>query len=418
VRSMRRTVRRTAHRTSTMDIHTQLGEAARLGASDLHLSTGLPPLIRLHGEIGALPGWTGGPLTAEATTALVLSLLDERQRAEFEGRAEYDFSVGVPGAGRFRGNAYRHQRGPGVALRVIPAEIRTLETLGAPPALAAMMGGRRGLVLVTGPTGSGKSTTAAALIDLVNRTRAGHIVSVEDPVEFVHTPQRCLVTQREVGPDTGSFPDALRAALREDPDVIFVGEMRDLETISLAVTAAETGHLVVATLHTAGAARSVERIVNVYPAAEQQFVRTLVAGCLLGVVSQALLKRRDVPGRIAAFEVLVSTSAARNLIRQGKGHQLPSVIQTGLGEGMTTFRRSVLPLVADGRVDAAEANEMLAQFEDDDGGAVTAPTSGAAEAKRHVREANEAVASAISAAAADGASSDASPETAEIPPRR
>ncbi len=384
-----------------MDVHSLLSESARLGASDLHLSTGLPPLIRVHGEVGPLPGWAGGPLSAEATSALLFALLDERQRSEAGGRAEYDFSVGVPGAGRFRGNAYRHQRGPGVALRVIPSEIRSLEALGAPPALAGMMTGRRGLVLVTGPTGSGKSTTAAALVDLVNRTRAGHIVSVEDPVEFIHTPQRCLVTQREVGPDTGTFPDALRAALREDPDVIFIGEMRDLETISLAVTAAETGHLVVATLHTAGAARSVERVVNVFPAAEQQFVRTLVAGCLVGVVSQALLRRRDAPGRIAAFEVLVATNAVRNLIRQGKAHQIPSLIQTGLGEGMTTFRRSVLPLVADGRVDAAEANEMLAQFEDDDGGTVAAPTSGAAEAKRHVREANEAVASAISAASAD-----------------
>jgi len=236
--------------------------------------------------------------------------------------------------------------------------------------------GRRGTL----PAGSGKSTTAAALIDLVNRTRPGHIVSIEDPIEFVHEPRRCVVTQREVGADTGSFPDALRAALREDPDVVFIGEMRDLETISLAVTAAETGHLVVATLHTAGAAKSVDRIVNVFPAGEQQFIRTLLAGCLLGVASQALLKRKDQPGRVAAFEMLVATSGVRSMIRQGKIPQIPSAIQTGMHQGMCTFRRSVQPLVADGRVDAAEANELLAQFEDDVAGNVAGPAGGAGKA--------------------------------------
>jgi twitching motility protein PilT len=351
-----------------------LKAAVRRGASDLHLSTGLVPMLRVNGDIVPLEGWTDGPMPAEMTTALVRSILDDRQRAEMDRHPEYDFSAGIPEVGRFRGNVYRQSRGPGVALRLIPNEVRTLEDQGAPPALARLMLGRHGLVLITGPTGSGKSTTAAALIDLVNRTRAGHIVSLEDPIEFVHVPQKCIVTQREVGLDTGSFPDALRAALREDPDVIFIGEMRDLATISLAVTAAETGHLVVATLHTAGAARSVDRIVNVFPASEQQFIRTLVAGCLIGVASQALLKRRDQPGRIAAFEMMVATSGLRNMIRQGKIHQIQSVIQTGVNDGMTTFRRSVLPLVADGRVDAAEANEMLAQFEDDEGGDVATPT--------------------------------------------
>jgi twitching motility protein PilT len=360
-----------------MSMQELLKAAVRLGASDLHLSTGLAPMVRIDGEMVALEGWTDGPMPAEMTTALIRSILDERQRIELDKAAEYDFSAGLPDVGRFRGNAYRQHRGPGIAVRLIPAQVWTLTDLGAPPALAELMTGRHGLVLVTGPTGSGKSTTAAALVDLVNRSRAGHIVSIEDPIEFVHEPHKCIVTQREVGIDTASFPDALRAALREDPDVIFIGEMRDLATISLAVTAAETGHLVIATLHTAGAAKSVDRIVNVFPAAEQQFIRTLVAGCLVGVASQALLRRKDKPGRIAAFEVLIATPGVRNMIRQGRVHQLPSAIQTGLNEGMCTFRRSIVPLVADGRVDAAEANDMLAQFEDDEGGVVSAPAAGA-----------------------------------------
>ena len=238
-----------------MSMKELLAAAVRLGASDLHVSTGLAPMVRIHGDISPLEGWSQGPMLAEKATALLREILDERQLAALDERAEYDFSVGVAGVGRFRGNAYRQHRGPGVALRLIPTQVRTLEELGAPPALGALMQGRHGLVLITGPTGSGKSTTAAALIDLVNRSRAGHIVSIEDPIEFVHEPQKCIVTQREVGLDTGSFPDALRACLREDPDVIFIGEMRDLATISLAVTAAETGHLVFAKLHTAGAGR-------------------------------------------------------------------------------------------------------------------------------------------------------------------
>jgi twitching motility protein PilT len=369
-----------------MSMHEMLKAAVRLSASDLHLSTGLVPMVRIDGEIAPLEGWTDGPMPAEMTTACIRSILDGRQLAELEKHPEYDFSVGVPDVGRFRGNAYRQSRGPGVALRVIPTKVRTLEELGAPPALAGLMTGRRGLVLITGPTGSGKSTTAAALIDLVNRTRTGHVVCIEDPIEFVHVPQKCIVTQRELGLDTDCFPDALRAALREDPDVIFVGEMRDLATVSLAVTAAETGHLVVATLHTAGAARSVERIVNVFPAVEQQFIRTLVAGSLAGVVSQALLKRKDQPGRIAVFEMLVANSGVRSMIRQGKIHQIPSAIQTGMSEGMCTFRRSVLPLVADGRVDAAEANEMLSHFEDDEGGSVATPTAGSIAAAQAAAE--------------------------------
>ncbi len=363
-----------------MSMQELLKAAVRLGASDLHLSTGLPPMVRIDGDVVALEGWTDGPMPAEMTTSLIRSILDDRQRIELDKHAEYDFSAGVEDVGRFRGNAYRQHRGPGVALRMIPTAVRTLEELGAPPVLAQLAGRRHGLVLLTGPTGSGKSTTAAAMIDLVNRARAGHIVSIEDPIEFIHAPRKCVVTQREVGLDTADFPDALRAALREDPDVIFIGEMRDLATISLAVTAAETGHLVVGTLHTAGAARSIDRIVNVFPAGEQQFIRTLVAGCLLGVASQALLKRKDQPGRIAAFEMLVVTTGVRNLIRQGKVHQIPSAIQTGMNEGMSTFRRSATALVADGRVDAAEANELLSQFEDDEGGDVPVPTAGAVSA--------------------------------------
>jgi twitching motility protein PilT len=356
-----------------MDMKGLLETVVRAGASDLHLSAGLPPMLRINGDTSVIEGWTDGPLGADGVKSLVSQLLDERQRAEWESRKEYDFSIGVPGLCRFRGNAYQHVRGPGVALRVIPTQVRTLEDLGAPPPLQALLERHHGLLLITGPTGSGKSTTATAMIDLLNRTRAGHIVTIEDPVEFVHEPRAGIVTQREVGSHTAGFPAALRAALRQDPDVLFVGEMRDLETISLAVTAAETGHLVIATLHTAGAAKSVDRIVNVFPAGEQQLIRLLLAGCLLGVASQALLKRKDQPGRIAAFEMLVATSAVRSMIRQNKVFQLPSVIQTGMNQGMCTFRRSVAPMVADGRVDAAEANELLAQFEDEPSELFTAP---------------------------------------------
>jgi twitching motility protein PilT len=348
-----------------MDMRQLLEAAVAAGASDLHVTAGLPPMLRVNGDVLPLAGWTEGPLSPETATPLIASLFDDRRRAEWMQRAEYDFSLGMPGLGRFRGNAYRQTRGPGVALRVIPSAVRPLEELGAPPALKELTERHHGLLLVTGPTGSGKSTTAAALVDLINQTRPGHIVTIEDPVEFLHESKKSIVTQREVGTDTGTFPAALRAALREDPDVIFVGEMRDLETISLAVTAAETGHLVIATLHTSGAAKSVDRIVNVFPSAEQQFVRTLLAGCLLGVASQALLRRSDQPGRIAAFEMLVATSGVRSLIRQGKVAQIASAIQTGSQQGMCTFRRSVQPLVAEGRVAQADADELLAQFEDD-----------------------------------------------------
>ncbi len=347
-----------------MDLRQLLEAAVRMAASDLHLSSGLPPMVRVNGDVGPLDP-AAPPLSATEVARLVDSALDAHQRAEFAKAAEYDFALGLPGLGRFRANAYRQQRGPGLALRIIPDRIPSLEELGAPDALHQFVERRHGLVLVTGPTGSGKSTTAAAMLDVINRTRPGHIVTIEDPVEYLHAPQRCIVTQREVGTDTGSFPAALRAALREDPNVILVGEMRDLETISLAVTAAETGHLVIATLHTSGAAKSIDRIVNVFPAAEQNLVRTLLAGSLVGVVSQALLRRKDRPGRVAAFEVLVATAAVRSLVRTGKVHQIPSAMQTGAREGMSTFRRSVNQLVAAGIVDASEAVEVVGQFEDE-----------------------------------------------------
>jgi twitching motility protein PilT len=315
-------------------------EATEKNASDLHLSAGGPPRLRIDGDLVA----TDHPaLDADAVQALVEAIMTPEQHARFASDHELDFSWAVADVGRFRVNIYLQGRGPGAVLRAIPTKIPSLEALSMPPILTELCKRERGLVLVTGPTGSGKSTTLAAMVDVVNTTWDGHILTIEDPVEFVHESKRCLVNQREVGAHTASFSAALRGALREDPDVILVGEMRDLETISLALTAAETGHLVFGTLHTSSAAKTVDRIIDVFPAGQQSQIRTMLSESLEAVVAQRLLKKKG-GGRVAACEVLVGTPAVRNLIREGKLHQIPSAMQTGQQQGMVTFDMAIADL--------------------------------------------------------------------------
>ncbi len=337
-----------------MDISELLIYTLENKASDLHLTVGLPPSVRVHGEIEPIGGFPA--LQREETHDLVYQIMNDRQRALFEEHHELDFSLDFGEAGRFRVNTFLGHQGVGAVMRVIPSQIKSTEELGLPPVVSRMAEYERGLVLVTGPTGSGKSTTLAALIDQINLSRRGHILTIEDPIEFVHPHKQCVVNQREVGPHTHSFSNAIRAALREDPDVILVGEMRDLETISLAVSAAETGHLVFGTLHTSSAAQTVDRIIDVFPAHQQAQIRAQLSESLRGVVAQTLLKRSDGKGRAAALEILVSTPAVRNLIREGKTFQLPSVIQTGTKEGMQTLEHALAELVATGKVSQEEAN--------------------------------------------------------------
>ena len=324
-----------------------LRETASKGASDLHLSTGLPPMMRLHGDVARIEA---PALDAAAVTGLVHSIMTPEQRAHFEREHEVDFACELPGEGRFRVNVFVHSRGPGAVLRTIPTKIPSLESLEMPPILKELCTRERGLVLVTGPTGSGKSTTLAAMVDVINTTWDAHILTVEDPIEFVHPPKRCLVSQREVGPHTGSFSNALRSALREDPDVILIGEMRDLETISLALTAAETGHLVFGTLHTSSAPKTIDRIIDVFPAGQQGQIRTMLSESLEAVVAQTLLKKKG-GGRVAACEILVGVPAVRNLIREGKLHQIPSMMQTGQRAGMQTLDMALADLVKRGLVE-------------------------------------------------------------------
>jgi len=324
-----------------------LRETADLGASDLHLSAGLPPLMRIHGDLTR----TEHPaLSAAGVTALVNSIMSEEQRQTFQAEHEIDFACEVPGKGRFRVNAFVQSRGPGAVLRTIPTAIPSLESLNLPPVLKELCTRERGLVLVTGPTGSGKSTTLAAMVDLINQTWDAHILTVEDPIEFVHPPKRCLVNQREVGPHTRSFSNALRSALREDPDVILVGELRDLETMSLALTAAETGHLVFGTLHTSSAPKTIDRIIDVFPAGQQNQIRTMVSESLEAVVAQTLVKRKG-GGRIAACEILIGAPAVRNLIREGKLHQIPSIMQTSQRLGMQTLDLALADLMKRGLIE-------------------------------------------------------------------
>jgi twitching motility protein PilT len=312
-------------------------------ASDLHVTTGTPPAIRVRGEVERLEGFD--PLNAEQTQLLLYRILSSEQQKNFELNRQLDFSYSIPGLARFRVNVYFQRESIGAAFRLIPTELKTLEELGIPDSLHVLAEKPRGLVLVTGPTGSGKSTTLAAIIDEINRNRSEHILTIEDPIEFLHRHKRCIVNQREIGPDATSFADALRAALRQDPDVILVGEMRDLETISTALTAAETGHLVFGTLHTQSAPSTIDRIIDVFPAEQQEQVRIQIANSLQGVVTQALLPTADKVGRVPALEILLPDDAVRNLIRQGKVEQIYSVMQTNTGRGMQTMEQSLGDLI-------------------------------------------------------------------------
>jgi len=337
-----------------------LTEMVARNASDLHLSVGAAPAIRVKGELERLEL---DPLTAEDTQQLLYRILSTEQQKQIEVKRQLDLSHAVPGLARFRVNVYFQRDALGAAFRMIPEELKTLEELGLPASLAELAAKPRGLVLVTGPTGSGKSTTLAAMIDEINRSRTDHILTIEDPIEFVHRHKGCIVNQREIGPDATSFAEALRAALRQDPDVILLGEMRDLETISTALTAAETGHLVLGTLHTQSAPGTIDRIIDVFPAEQQEQVRIMLAGSLQGVVTQALLPTADGQGRTAALEILLPDDAVRNLIRQGKVEQVYSVMQTSTGRGMMTMEQSLAELVLRRVITLATALECSSRAE-------------------------------------------------------
>ncbi len=325
-----------------MEISDLLTFAVKNKASDLHLSAGLPPMIRVNGDIRRI---NVPPLDNTQARAMIYDVMSDAQRKAYEEFLETDFSFALPGVARFRVNAYNQERGASAAFRTVPSKVLTLEDLEAPKSFKEIADQPRGIVLVTGPTGSGKSTTQAAMVDYVNDNLHGHILTIEDPIEFVHQSKKCLINQRELGPHTQSFENALRSALREDPDVILVGEMRDLETIRLALTAAETGHMVFATLHTSSAAKTIDRIIDVFPAAEKGMVRSMLSESLRAVISQALLKRKDGSGRVAAHEIMIGTPAIRNLIRENKVAQMYSSIQTGQALGMQTLDQCLTDLV-------------------------------------------------------------------------
>lgn len=330
-----------------MDISELLAFAVKNNASDLHLSAGLPPMIRVHGDVRRvnLP-----PIEHKDVHALIYDIMNDAQRKAYEEFLECDFSFSIPGLSRFRVNAFNQDRGPAAVLRTIPSKVLTLEELKAPKIFGELSLKPRGLVLVTGPTGSGKSTTLAAMINHINEHEYGHVLTVEDPIEFVHESKKCLINQREVGAHTMSFGNALRSALREDPDVILVGELRDLETIRLALTAAETGQLVFGTLHTSSAAKTIDRIVDVFPAAEKDMVRAMLSESLQAVISQTLLKTKDGTGRVAAHEIMIGTPAIRNLIRENKVAQMYSAIQTGSQVGMQTLDQCLTDLVRQNKI--------------------------------------------------------------------
>jgi len=323
-------------------IDTLLERGVAAGASDLHITVGAAPAVRVRGQLAQLEGFA--PLDSDAIRTLLYRILTTEQQKRLELDRQLDLSYAVPGLARFRVNVFVQREAFAAAFRVVPDDLKTLEELGLPESLRELTTLARGLVLVTGPTGSGKSTTLAALIDEINRTRSDHIITIEDPIEFVHRHKRCIVNQREIGSDATSFGSALRAALRQDPDVILLGEMRDLETISTALTAAETGHLVFGTLHTQSAPSTIDRIVDVFPAAQQDQIRTQIAGTLQGVVTQSLIPTADGQRRVAALEILVPDDAIRNLIRQAKVEQIYSYMQTGSRTGMQTMEQALSDL--------------------------------------------------------------------------
>ena len=343
-----------------MDITELLAFSVKQGASDLHLSAGLPPMIRIDGDIRRinLP-----PMEHKEVHSLIYEIMNDKQRRDYEEFLETDFSFEVPGVARFRVNAFNQNRGAGAVFRTIPSRVLSLEDLGLGSIFKEVAMLPRGLVLVTGPTGSGKSTTLAAIIDYINQQRYQHVLTIEDPIEFVHESKKCLINQREVHKDTHGFNEALRSALREDPDIILVGEMRDLETIRLALTAAETGHLVFGTLHTTSAAKTIDRVIDVFPAAEKDMVRSMLSESLQAVFAQTLMKKIG-GGRVAAHEIMIGTSAIRNLIREDKVAQMYSAIQTGSSYGMQTMDQCLLKLVKQ-KVVARDVAREKAKIPDD-----------------------------------------------------
>ena len=334
------------------DLHALLEYAKAEGASDLHISAGLPPMLRVRGSMVRLER---EPLSREEARDALDLVLSSELRRKFDDQHDIDFGFELENVTRVRANVFMQQRGPGAVFRLIPSRVSTLDELGLPPVLKELAMKEKGLVVITGPTGSGKSTTLAAMVDYVNSNRSGHIITVEDPIEFVHDSKSCLVNQREVGEHTSSFAVALRAALREDPDIILVGELRDLETTSLAITAAETGHLVFATLHTNSAHQTIDRMIDIFPGDQQSQVRTMLSESLEGIVAQTLLPTRDGTGRVAALEILVAVPAMRNLIREDKMTQIPSLIQTGAQHGMQTLDQSLLDLIEKRKITGKEA---------------------------------------------------------------
>lgn len=343
-----------------MDVSDLLNFMVKNKASDLHLSAGMPPMIRVNGDMRKinLPA-----LTHEETHDMIYDIMTDVQRKQYEEIFECDFSFEIQGVSRFRVNAFKQNRGAGAVFRSIPSTVLTLEDLNCPPIFKTIAEQPRGIVLVTGPTGSGKSTTLAAMIDYLNTHNQSHILTIEDPIEFVHESKKSLINQREVGPQTHSFKNALKSALREDPDIILVGELRDLETISLALTAAETGHLVFGTLHTSSAAKTIDRVIDVFPAAEKEMVRAMLSESLRAVISQSLLKRSNGDGRLAAHEIMIGTPAIRNLIRENKVSQMYSMMQTGTQHGMQTLDQCLLNLVRTKQVSVEEAR-IYAQQKD------------------------------------------------------
>lgn len=340
-------------------------KAKDAGASDVHITVGIPPKMRVNGNLITMEEYPR--MLPADTLEVLLSIMSETQREKFEERGEYDMSFSIPEMGRYRVNAYKQRGSVALALRLVETNVKSAKELGVPDSVIDLYQRKRGLVLVTGPTGSGKSTTLASIIDKINNNRDAHVITLEDPIEYLHQHKMSMVNQREIGLDSGSYANALRAALREDPDVILVGEMRDFETISVAITAAETGHLVLSTLHTIGAVSTVDRVIDVFPPHQQQQIRVQLANVLEAVVSQQLIPTADGQGRVAAFEVLHANHAVRNLIREGKSHQIASVMQTNRKMGMITMDEAIRQLYMDGKI----SRQMAVQFAQDPDGMET-----------------------------------------------